>query len=77
MNTPRTDALEDELHDKLGHGSYEMALPFCRQLETQVQELREALERINAEVGYTASPDDWPKLHNVGLIARAILEKTK
>lgn len=75
MNTPKTDGIQKLFWDT-GNLGLEMT-KHARRLETENGELLEALIRINAEVGYTASPDDWPKLHNVGLIARAILEKTK
>jgi len=86
MNTPRTDAAcFDSFEHPLTHQNCEVVkADHCRQLEREliaeqqkVRELREALDVINKTVGYSACADDWPKLHNVGIIARAILEKTK
>jgi hypothetical protein len=85
MNTPLTDANAFATEYALVKEGTELVLAdFARQLERElaaeqekVRELREALEEINKEVGYSACADNWPKLHNVGIIARAILEKTK
>lgn len=66
MNTPRTDKVCELLIGAPlnGHPLADLS----RQLETQVQELREALEAIAVQ----PMSNDWSRQ-----VARAILEKTK
>lgn len=75
MSTPRTDAAcFDSFEHPLTHQNCEVVkADFARQLETQVQELREALEKIAAKGKY-----DEPTMNagRMQQLARAILEKT-
>lgn len=74
--TPRTDAQTGE-HSTF-HGVQMVSADFARQLETQVNELREALEAYvskDFEMGGTSSKAE---IHNVRLaVSRATLERTK
>ena len=87
-DTPRTEvfvnALETEYESCDVYKNKILLIDFSRQLEREllaeqekVKRLREALQSISDEVGYTATANDWPKLHNVGIISRATLEATK
>jgi hypothetical protein len=64
-DTPISDALEASLHDRLGHGSYEQAMPTMRELEASHERLRVALEYAAYELdaaycGIKTLPDDHP-----------------
>lgn len=74
MNTPKADAVVSFIacYPNSGEGMEVVDADFARQLETQVQELREALEKISA-IDLDARGAKTAVKH----IARAILEKTK
>lgn len=76
MNTPKTDALASMIRVKALSRPETYNPPIwehARQLETQVNELREALEKIAAKGKY-----DEPTMNagRMQQLARAILEKT-
>ena len=70
MNTPKTDYVAHQMD----YPAPQSIIDFARQLETQVQELREALEKIAAKGKY-----DEPTMNagRMQQLAGAILEKTK
>lgn len=80
MNTPKTDALNKHIHamPKTTRDWIEWAAQYAelsRQLETQVQELREALEMLNNEFKRLPHSLSYRYTHT-GKVD-AILEKTK
>lgn len=79
MNTPKTDTviaeIEKDIIGSISHAAPDVVvrhrlIGHARQLETQVQELREALAVLEQQLDY--------QQHDVALeYVRAILEKTK
>lgn len=71
MNTPKTEFVAQQCSTDGEYSdvqAYNVMYAHARQLETQVQELREALEAIAVQ----PMSNDWSRQ-----VARAILEKTK
>ena len=78
MNTPKTDAVTGE-HSTF-HGVQMVSADFARQLETQVQELRETLESIkgcaDALIGLQPNIAQMNKICAISNLARVVLERT-
>ena len=73
MNTPRTNA-EVWIHDYMGKKFSVVGADFARQLETEVQELRAALEKF-ANLDTSTCSDLWAIRKEYCDQARAALAK--